>query len=180
MNSGRTESPFLATFVGIFRLSEDFPIVPEDGNKALPSLNNLVEIIGFVTLDAEGTPFGDLHILCIRPRNSAHGPKPCFLAPHSDYDRIGLLSFWTDHAKQVVLMAHPMDKKPFIVIADLGDAFAQLETFAREALNGGTNKTLDGFRRADVVDFDVRSVQSVSINIQTAVMEGGSSLITGK
>ena len=157
--------------MGIFRLSEAFPVFNESGD--LPSLNKLVEIIGFVELNAQGRPSGELWILCIRPRNSAHGPQPSWLAPQADYDRIGLFSLWQDRPKQMLLMVHPMDKKPFMAIVDLGpNSFGQVEQFARDALRGASNATLDQLRKSSIADFDVRMVLSVDIQWDNAVMEG--------
>ncbi len=104
-------------FVGLFRLPVAFKPFPTSGT-TLPTLDQLVEISGFVKVDRNAVPSSPLFVLAIRPRLGASKKLyPTFLAPQNPFDRVALRALFS--TGRLVMTVHPADGKPKMIVACL-------------------------------------------------------------
>ena len=132
----------LVAVVGMFRLPVDFEPFPTNETEAF-SLTKLVEFVGFVQVDEQSNPCGQLHILCIHPRKQ-RGEKfgTSSISPRSEFDQIGLYKLWKDHKTRLILSLHPSNSKARMFVADINSSeFQKMSVFAEKCLEGSLPMT---------------------------------------
>jgi hypothetical protein len=155
------------------RLDIGFKSFPADEKEALPTLGGLMEIAGYVSLNADGTPSGPIRTVCIRPRKGTAGKIfKSYLAPESDYDRIALRCLFSSAETRMVFSVHPQDGKPRMGVVDLEDS-SQLEDIRKFGLKGlfATPAAIKDMP-IGMLGLAPLWVPSLHVNWSDAVMEG--------
>jgi hypothetical protein len=163
----------LTPIVAVMKVDKLFKSFPNDETKALPTVGGLVELSGYVTLDDSGKPNGPFMVVSLRPRLGPRGKiYPSFLAPQSDFDRVGLRCLFTSTHTRVVFKIYPKDDKPRMGVVHIEDS-PQLQDICDFSLKGlfATPKAL---KEMDVEMIGIAPlwVPALSVNWNNAVMEG--------